>query len=53
MSYESIYGVEIFYINHIIKQLSNIYARLVNQYKFRYQTVFSAVFDKQNDDEKN
>ena len=49
MPYESIYGVEIFYINHIIKQLSNIYARLINQHKFRYQTVFLVVFDKQNE----
>ena len=40
------YEVEVCYINHIIKKLSNIYARLINQYKFRYQTVFSAVFDK-------
>ena len=46
------YEVEVCYINHIIKKLSNIYARLINQYKFRYQTVFSAVFDKQNEDEK-
>ena len=46
------YNVELCYINHIIKQLSNTYVRLINQYKFRYQTVFSAVFDKQNGDEK-
>ena len=46
------YNVELCYINHIIKQLSNNYARLINQYKFRYQTVFLTVFDKQNGDEK-
>ena len=45
-------NVELYYINHIIKQLSNIYVRLINQYKFRYQTVFLTVFDKQNGDEK-
>ena len=45
-------NVELHYINHIIKQLSNIYVRLINQYKFRYQTVFLTVFDKQNEDEK-
>ena len=33
-----------------MKELSIIYARLINQYKFRYQTVFSARFDKQNED---
>ena len=27
-----------------------IYARLVNQYKFKYQTVFSARFDKQDEE---
>ena len=46
------YNVELHYINHIIKQLSNIYVRLINQYKFRYQTSFLTVFDKQNGDKK-
>ena len=45
------YGIEIRYIIKIVKELSVIYARLKNHYKFRYQTVFSARFDKQ--DEKN
>ena len=44
--YESVNEIEVFYINHIMKQLSNIYARLMNQYIIRYQTVFSVVFDK-------
>ena len=30
--------------------MSVIYARLINQYKFRYQTVFSARFDKEDED---
>ena len=38
------YGTEIRYIYKIMKELSNIYARLLNQYIFRYQTVFSARF---------
>ena len=46
------FGIEVRYINKIIKKLSVIYARLINQYKFRYQTVFSARFDKQNEDGK-
>ena len=45
------FEVEILYINQIIKKLSNIYARLINQYKFGYQTVFLTVFDKKNEDE--
>ena len=44
------FGFEVRYINKIMKELSIIYARLINQYKFRYQTVFSARFDKQNED---
>ena len=33
-----------------MKELSVAYARLLNQYKFKHQTVFSARFDKQNED---
>ena len=43
------FGIETRYINKIVKQLSIIYARLINQYKFKYQTVFSARFDKQDE----
>ena len=32
-----------------MREISVIYARLINQYKFRYQTVFSARFDKQDE----
>ena len=44
------FGIEVRFINKIMKELSLIYARLINQYKFRYQTVFSARFDKQKED---
>ena len=43
-------GIEFGFINKIMREMSIIYARLINQYKFRYQTVFSARFDKQNED---
>ena len=43
------FGIEVRYINKIIEELSIIYARIINQYKFRYQTVFSARFDKQDE----
>ena len=33
-----------------MKKLSVNYARSINQYKFKHQTVFSARFDKQNED---
>ena len=44
------FGIEVRYINKILKELSVIYARLINQYKFKYQRIFSARFDKQNED---
>ena len=44
------FGIENRYINKIMKELAVIYARLINQYKFKYQTVFSARFDKQDED---
>ena len=43
------FGIELRYINRIIKELAMIYARLKNQYKFKYQTVLSARFDKQDE----
>ena len=45
-------GIEFRFINKIMKELSVIYARLINQYKFRYQTVFSARFDQQDEDDQ-
>ena len=48
--YHPEFGIEVRYINIIMKELAVIYARLINQYKFKYQTVFSARFDKQDED---
>ena len=44
------FGIEVRYFIKIIKELSDIYARLINQYKLRYQTVFAARFLKQGED---
>ena len=44
-------GNEYRYINKIIKDLSVIYARLVNQYIFKYHTLFSASFYKINEED--
>ena len=42
------------YINKIIKELSVDYARLINQYKFEYHTLFSARFYKiDEEDQRN
>ena len=46
------FGIEFRFINKIVKELSVIYARLLNQNNFKYQTVFSAGFDKQDEDGK-
>ena len=43
------FGIEFRYTNKNLKKLSFIYARLISQYKFRYQTVFSARFDTQDE----
>ena len=43
-------GIEVRYINEILKELAVIYAKLLNQYKIKYQTIFSARFDKQDED---
>ena len=43
-------GIEFRFIKKIMREMSIIYARLINQYKFRYQVVFSARFDKQDED---
>ena len=44
------FGIEVRYIIKIMKELFNIYARLINRYKFKYQTVFSTRCDKQHED---
>ena len=44
------FGIEVRYIKKIMKELAVIYARIINQYKFKYETVFSARFDKQDED---
>ena len=43
-------NIEFKFINKIMREMAIIYSRLINQYKFRYQTVFSARFDKQDED---
>ena len=45
------YGIEFRYINKIVKEFSVIYARLINQYLFKYHTLFSARFYKINEED--
>ena len=46
------FGIEFRYINKIVKELSIIYARSINQYKFKYHTLFSASFYKNNEEDQ-
>ena len=46
------FGIEYRYINKIINELSVIYAKLINQYKFKYHTLFSASFYKINEEDQ-
>ena len=43
------FGIEHRYNNKIKNELSVFYALLMNQYIFKYQTAFSAIFDKQEE----
>ena len=47
-------GIKTRYINKILKEMATIYARLINQYKFRYLLLFSASFYKiDEEDQRN
>ena len=46
------FGIEYRYSNKIIKELSVIYARLINQYKLKSHTLFSASFLKINEEDQ-
>ena len=47
------FGIEYRYISKIIKELSVIYARLINQYKFKYHTLFSASYKINEEGQRN
>ena len=46
------FGIEFRYINKIVKELSVLYARSINQYKLKYHTLFSASFYKTNEEDQ-
>ena len=43
-------GIEMYYINEIFKEMSQIYANFINQYKFKYQLSFMLLFYKFEED---
>ena len=46
------FGIEITYINKILKDMTTIYARLLNEYKFLNHILFSASFYKNNEEDQ-
>ena len=45
-------GIETRYINKILNKMATIYARLTNQYRFKYHLLFSASFYKINEEDQ-
>ena len=44
------FGIETRYKNKIMKELATIYTRIINQYKFKNQILFSGSFYKNNEE---
>ena len=44
------FGIEMYYIDKIFKEMSHIYAKFINQYKFKYQLSFMLLFYKLEED---
>ena len=45
-------GIETRYTNKILREMATIYARLRNEYKFKYPTLFSGSFYKINEEDQ-
>ena len=45
-------GIDLIHINKILKEMSHIYAKLINQYKFKYQLSFVVLFNKCGEDDE-
>ena len=43
-------GIDISHINKLMEEISHIYAKLINQYKFKYQLTFFVLFSKYGED---
>ena len=46
------FGIETRYVNKIPKEMATVYARLINQYKFKYHILLSASFYKINEEDQ-
>ena len=45
-------GIETRYIDRNLKEMATVYARLINQYKFKYHILLSASFCKNNEEDQ-
>ena len=48
--HDNITGIEMYLINDIFKEMAHIYAKFINQYKFKYQLSFMLLFNKFEED---
>ena len=48
--HDNIIGIEMYHINDIFKEMTHIYAKFINQYKFKYQLSFMLLFNKFEED---
>ena len=44
--FDNLFGIEMYHINDINKEMAQIYAKFINQYKFKYQLSFMLSFIK-------
>ena len=43
-------SIDIYLINRLVREMATIYAKLIPQFKFKYQCTFLAYFDKQDEE---
>ena len=43
-------GIDTIHIKKLLEEMANLYVELKNQYRYKYQTTFSTVFDKNAED---
>ena len=48
--FDNLFGIEMYYIDDIFKEMAHIYAKFINQYKFKYQLSFMLLFNKFEED---
>ena len=48
--FDNLFGIEMYHINDIFKEMAHIYAKYINQYKFKYQLSFMLLFNKFEED---